>query len=195
LNISGDWTNNGATFTPGSGTVNFVNTGADQNINGSALSETFNNVTLNKNGTNLFIGGSIATVNVGGVLNLTSGLFKTTSSNILTITNTATSAITGGSSSSYNQWACYLELTFKPCIRLDVLISQSAMGAIFHSNWSIQLQAAVLYLYKFRHSPVQQAVYSSLFLISPPPFVVLLRRVGPAVERRCLVSRTLAVMT
>lgn len=43
----GNWTNNGGTFTPGSGTVTFNGTGA-QAINGSATTQTFNNITLTK---------------------------------------------------------------------------------------------------------------------------------------------------
>src|SRR5258707_95658 len=41
----GDWTNNGATFTPASSVVSFTNTGAGQNINGSATTQTFNGIT------------------------------------------------------------------------------------------------------------------------------------------------------
>ncbi len=42
-NVAGNWTNNGGTFTPGTGTVNF--TGNSAAMNGTAASQTFNNIT------------------------------------------------------------------------------------------------------------------------------------------------------
>ena len=73
ITISGNWTNNGGTFTPGTGTVVFNNTTADQAINGTAPAQTFNNITAAKNANKLTIGGSTATVTVSSTLTMTSG--------------------------------------------------------------------------------------------------------------------------
>ncbi len=72
-NIKGNWTNNGATYTPSTGTINFNSTTIDQNINGSTTSQTFNNITVDKSSTKLIISGSTTTVTVGGTLTMTSG--------------------------------------------------------------------------------------------------------------------------
>jgi hypothetical protein len=65
INAAGNWTHaTAATFTAGTGTnvVNFTGTGA-QTINGTATSETFNNVVVAKTaGTLLNTGGSVATL-------------------------------------------------------------------------------------------------------------------------------------
>jgi|GEM_PF-1046362 len=75
FSLTGDWTNNGGTFTPGTGTVNFNSAAAGQNINGSAASQTFNNITVNKSGQTLTVGGSTTTLNLNGGLTLTAGTF------------------------------------------------------------------------------------------------------------------------
>ncbi|MGE0590324.1 MAG: beta strand repeat-containing protein, partial [Cyclobacteriaceae bacterium] len=62
-NVVGNWTNNGGTFNGGAGTVNF-NGGGAQTINGSAVTQSFNNVTLNKGGGALTVGGSTATLSL-----------------------------------------------------------------------------------------------------------------------------------
>ena len=72
-NVSGDWTNNGGTFTPGTSTVSFNNTSADQNINGTASSQTFGNLTVAKNTNKLLISGSTTLATVAGILTMTSG--------------------------------------------------------------------------------------------------------------------------
>jgi hypothetical protein len=46
INILGNWSNNGGTFSPGTGVVNF-NGIANQSIGGTAASQTFNDLTLN----------------------------------------------------------------------------------------------------------------------------------------------------
>jgi len=62
-NVGGNWTNNGGTFTPGSGTVTF--TGNTSAINGTAATQTFNNIVINKTaGQTLSVGGSTTTLNV-----------------------------------------------------------------------------------------------------------------------------------
>src|SRR6201991_1802538 len=83
-NTGGNWTNNG-TFTANTNTVNFNGSVVAQVINGSSVT-TFNNLTIaNPVGVTL---GQNATVNA--VLTLTNDL--TTGANILTMTNTGTSA-------------------------------------------------------------------------------------------------------
>jgi len=75
-NITGDWTkSSGSTFTHSSGTVNFTGTGA-QVINGSALSQTFQNLVVAKTaGTALTVTGSTITLNLSNNLTLTTGNF------------------------------------------------------------------------------------------------------------------------
>jgi hypothetical protein len=75
LDVSGDWTNNGGTFTPGSGTVVFNSTLYNQAINGSATTQTFNNITENKSGKTLSIGGSTTTLTLNGSITITAGTF------------------------------------------------------------------------------------------------------------------------
>lgn len=69
----GNWTNNGGLFIPGSGTVTFSSTGADQAIQGLSSAETFNNVVLNKSGYALSVGGSMRTIALNGNMTLTAG--------------------------------------------------------------------------------------------------------------------------
>ena len=94
-NISGNWTNTG-TFTAGSSTVNF-NGGNAQSIGGSAAT-TFHNLTIaNTNG-------GINLTNpesVDGSLSLSSGVLSTSATNILSLTNTSSAAITTASGTSY----------------------------------------------------------------------------------------------
>ncbi|MFT3908129.1 MAG: proprotein convertase P-domain-containing protein [Ferruginibacter sp.] len=75
INVAGNWTNNGATFLPGTGTVTFNSTTATQNINGTATAQSFNNVVVNKAGQTLNVAGSTATLNVAGSMTLTAGTF------------------------------------------------------------------------------------------------------------------------
>ncbi|MEP6819604.1 MAG: CSLREA domain-containing protein, partial [bacterium] len=74
INVGGDWTNNGGTFTPGSGLVTF-NGGAAQNLNGTAVTQTFNNFAVNKGGGTLTGGGSTTTLTINGGVTLTAGTF------------------------------------------------------------------------------------------------------------------------
>lgn len=74
INIAGNWTNNGATFSSGTGTVTFNGTGS-QSINGTAATQAFNNVVVNKTaGQLLNTGGSTTTVTTNA-LTLTQGNF------------------------------------------------------------------------------------------------------------------------
>ncbi|HET6272650.1 MAG TPA: T9SS type A sorting domain-containing protein [Bacteroidota bacterium] len=76
LTVAGNWTNNGGSFTPGTGTVTFNSTTAAQSINGTAASQTFRNITVNKSGQTLSVGGSTATLTLNGTLTLTAGTFS-----------------------------------------------------------------------------------------------------------------------
>lgn len=75
IDIKGNWTNNGATFAPATSTVTFTGTGA-QAINGTAVSQTFYNLTINKTaGQTLTTGGSTATLNIQNNYTQTQGNF------------------------------------------------------------------------------------------------------------------------
>lgn len=72
---AGNWTNNGATFTPGTGTVAFTSTTGAQAINGTAATQSFNNLTINKAGQTLSAGGSTTTLNMSGNVSIEAGTF------------------------------------------------------------------------------------------------------------------------
>jgi hypothetical protein len=75
MNVGGNWTNNNATYTPGTATVTFNGTAA-QTINGTSASQTFNNFIIAKTaGTTLSIGGSTTTITTNN-LTQTSGNFN-----------------------------------------------------------------------------------------------------------------------
>jgi hypothetical protein len=93
MNVSGDWTNNGGVFTPGSGTVTFNSTAAGQLINGTATSQTFNNATVSKTGQALSIVGSATLLTIGGTLTVSAGTFDQGASTNLT---TGTISVAGG---------------------------------------------------------------------------------------------------
>jgi hypothetical protein len=59
--------------------------------------QTFTNLTVSGSGTKTLNGGTTVT----GVLTLTNGVLSSTTDNLLSITNTATSAISGGSATAY----------------------------------------------------------------------------------------------
>src|SRR5262249_47682420 len=75
INVSGAWTNNGATFSPTSGVVAFNNAAAGQNITGTPTTQTFFSLTVNKAGQTLSVGGSTTTLDINGNLTLTNGTF------------------------------------------------------------------------------------------------------------------------
>ncbi|MFD2941159.1 T9SS sorting signal type C domain-containing protein [Flavobacterium notoginsengisoli] len=98
INISENWTNN-KVFTAGSSTVNFTGTGT-QTINGilSGNSGKFYNLVfngINGNWTNN------ATIEVSNALTMTNGFLSTTTTSFVNVTNSSTSAISGGSSNSF----------------------------------------------------------------------------------------------
>jgi hypothetical protein len=97
-NISGNWNNNGGTFTSTGTTINFNNTSAAQAIQGSAASQTFNSITIAKTAQALSVSGSTTTLTIGGTLTLTSGIFdlgSTTNCNVVNWTNNG-GTLTGG---------------------------------------------------------------------------------------------------
>ncbi len=102
FNNKGDFILQGATtgvFNSGA-TINFNGSGTSgtpQTISTTGLAVTFTNMTVS-NGTYVKLQDK---VNVTGTLNLTSGLIGTTTTNVLTIANTATTAINGGSATAY----------------------------------------------------------------------------------------------
>ncbi|MFA6610708.1 MAG: hypothetical protein WCT15_07680, partial [Candidatus Omnitrophota bacterium] len=75
MNVSGNWTNNGGTFTPGTGTVTFSGSAA-QAINGTAATQTFYNFTISKSAGTLSASGSTTAITVSGDFRLTSGTFS-----------------------------------------------------------------------------------------------------------------------
>ena len=75
INLPGNWTNNGGTFTPGSSNVTFNSTTATQSITGSAASQTFFGITMNKTGQTLNTAGSTTALDLNGNLVLTAGTF------------------------------------------------------------------------------------------------------------------------
>jgi len=97
LNVSGDWTNNGGTFNPGSGTVTFNGNGA-QGMNGTAMSQTFNNLTVNKSGGTLTVGGSTTMVTLNGAMTLSLGTFDAGTATTLNVAGNWTT--NGGSFST-----------------------------------------------------------------------------------------------
>lgn len=74
INIKGDWTNNGGTYTPGTSTIAFIKTNGPQSINGTAVSQSLGNVIINKSSDSLFVSGSTTTVSLSA-FTLTSGIF------------------------------------------------------------------------------------------------------------------------
>jgi hypothetical protein len=91
VSVGGNWTNNGATFTPGTSTVTFNNTTVVQAINGTAASQTFYNLVVAKTAQTLNIGGSTASLTVNNFTQ-TTGNFKAPAT--LNINGSAT--LTGG---------------------------------------------------------------------------------------------------
>ncbi len=75
ISLPGNWTNNGGTFTPGSSNVTFNSTTATQSIAGSAVTQQFNTITVNKTGQILNVGVNTTTLDLNGSLVLTAGTF------------------------------------------------------------------------------------------------------------------------
>jgi len=91
LSVGGNWTNSSGTFTPGTGTVTF--TGNAASINGTATTQTFNNVTVNKTaGQTLSVTGSTTSLVLNGAFTQTSGNFTAPE----TISVTGNTTLTAG---------------------------------------------------------------------------------------------------
>jgi hypothetical protein len=85
MNVSGNWTNNGGTFTPTGNTVNFNGTGA-QSIAGSATTQIFDNFTVNKSGgSTLSVAASTNTLDINGNVTLTLGTFAAGTATAITV--------------------------------------------------------------------------------------------------------------
>lgn len=95
LTLGGDFIQN-STFTQGIGTV-LINGNTTQTISGNTAT-TFYNLTVNKTGGSLSLSKAVA---VSNTLSLQSGIINTTTTNLLSVTNTAASAISGGSATAY----------------------------------------------------------------------------------------------
>jgi hypothetical protein len=85
--LAGNWTNNGATFNPGTGTITFNNTAIEQLINGTVASQTFYNVIIDKSSQTLSVGWSTTSLTINN-LTETSGNFSAPAA--LTINGNAT---------------------------------------------------------------------------------------------------------
>lgn len=73
ININGNWiTDNNNGFAPGGSTVTFQSAG-NNNITGTATSQTFNHINLNKAGGTLSVAGSLNTITANGNLTLSQG--------------------------------------------------------------------------------------------------------------------------
>ena len=105
--VDGNWTNNGGTFTPGTGTVSFSGSAA-QTIGGSTVT-TFDNLTINNAAgvTNSVAG---TTVSGAGTLTLTSGTFTLSSG--LTLGAGATISRSGGSLSAAPTFGTSVNVTY-----------------------------------------------------------------------------------
>jgi len=100
LTINGDLTVGTGSLT-GSSTSNITvgANGSPVNLTLPAIASGLNNLIINRaNGVTL---GAPLSLNTSGVLTLTNGLLTTTSTNTLTLLNTAVGAVSGGSASSY----------------------------------------------------------------------------------------------
>jgi len=86
-NVAGNWTNNGGTFVPGTGSVTF--NGKSSVINGTVATQTFYNVNVAKTaGQTLSTGESTTTLNVSNNLTITSGVLTIPASALLSVVNT-----------------------------------------------------------------------------------------------------------
>jgi hypothetical protein len=76
FNVTGNWTHDNGTFTPGVNTVSFTGGNAQQ-INGTGTSETFYNLVINKSGNTLTAGGSKGTITAQNVTQTAGGFNMT----------------------------------------------------------------------------------------------------------------------
>ncbi len=76
FNVTGNWTHDNGTFTPGVNTVTFTG-GNNQQINGTGTSETFYNVVVNKSGNTLTAAGSKGTITTQNLTQTAGGINMT----------------------------------------------------------------------------------------------------------------------
>jgi hypothetical protein len=98
LSVSGNWTQNGGTFTSGTGSIVNFNGGTSQTFNGSTASETFYNLTIGS-GTTLSAG-TVTNINVAG--NWTNNGTFTPGTGTVTLNGTGQSILGTGSNTFYN---------------------------------------------------------------------------------------------
>jgi len=126
FNVAGNWTNNGCTFTPGTGTVNFNPSTASNfvsnTVGGVATTESFNNVTKNNNTYTTTLQSGISVL---GNLNISGGTFSVNNSNQpvsitgnMTVSagatfsaNSGTVTLNGGSSQTLSGTISFFNLT------------------------------------------------------------------------------------
>lgn len=86
INVGGNWTsNNSGGFVPGTSTVTFNNSGANQSIQGSATSQTFSTIYIAKPGRTLNIAGSTVTLNAA-TININQGTFDAGTAGAINLT-------------------------------------------------------------------------------------------------------------
>ncbi|MDY0199941.1 MAG: GEVED domain-containing protein [Tenuifilaceae bacterium] len=104
ITILGDWTDNNTAanggFISGKGTVNFNGSSSQiLTVTGGATTEQFYNLKVN-NSSGITLAGA-GKVNVSNLLYLTSGNITTSTTNLLSISNTSSNAVVGGGSASF----------------------------------------------------------------------------------------------
>lgn len=92
--ITGNWTNNGGTFNPGTSRVTFISMAADQLINGTSPAQTFHDVRVAKGDKTLSVGGSTTTLSMHD-LALESGIFATGTATTVNIAGDVVFGATG----------------------------------------------------------------------------------------------------
>jgi hypothetical protein len=174
ISVGGNWTNNGATFIPGTSTVTFNSTSAAQSIDGTATSQTFYNLVTDKSSQTLSVGGSTtsltvnnltetsgnvsppATLTINGNATLTAGTF--TAGTTTTIngnwTNTAatftagsgTVAFTGSSAQTISGTNTFNNLTVNNATGVTAASNQSVNGELYLQSANVSLIQGTLEL-------------------------------------------------
>lgn len=104
ITIRGNWTNNGGGFIPNNGLVQFVQGSNPQNINGTAVTQDFYDLEINKTGGSVVATGSTKTLNINNNFTQTAFGLNASSLNSLNVGNAFT--ITSG--------------TFTPCNDINI---------------------------------------------------------------------------
>ncbi|MDQ3474235.1 MAG: Ig-like domain repeat protein [Acidobacteriota bacterium] len=151
ITAAGNWTNNGGTFA-GTGTVTFDGAVAQQ-INGSAVSQTFNNVIVNKGGGSILnTGGSTTSLTVNN-LTMTAGTFTapaTLDINGATTLNTGSTLTAGANITAGGSWTHNSGATFTPgagTVTFDSATAASLNGTLTpqtFNNFTVNKPGATL---------------------------------------------------